>query len=100
MRFDLQNNVKDRIKDRVSAEQQKEDKHLVKIGTINPHKGHRIFKVIDGDVRPVEQSDFIENRAILHCINRDMTFRYSMSIKMKQAHYVSALNEQNARKRV
>jgi hypothetical protein len=100
MRFDQQNDKKSLEKDRLRAEQQKEDKHLVKIGSIHPRKGHKIFKVVRGELMPVEQSDYIENMAILHFINPDNTYRYSMSIKMKKGEYVSALNADNAIKRI
>ncbi len=80
------------------SEEVKEDKHLIKLASIHPHKGHRIFKVIQGQLHEVEDSDYIERRVTLHCIRKDGTFSYSASIKMKAGMYITALNKKNAQK--
>lgn len=97
--FDLLRKQKD-LSDKAKSDQIKEDKHLVKIRSIIPQKGHSIFKVIEGQIQDVVPEDFIERIASIQYINKDGSFKVNLSIKMKDAYYITALNKKNAAKRV
>lgn len=98
--IDILNKSKDKIKNNKDSEQIKEDKHLVKIASINPHKGHQLFKVVNGEIINVEPGDYIESRIYLNYIGKDVSFSYKTFIKMKEGRYISALNKSTAIKQL
>lgn len=98
--FDPVKKSKDNMNPGKKQEEFKADKHLVKVGSIRKKSGHTIFKVVDGILYDLEESDYIDKRAFLTYIAPDGSFAYRTSIRMKQGQYVTALNKKTALKKI
>lgn len=98
--FDPVRKSKDKLTPEKRAEEFKADKHLVKIGSVKRQNGHTIFKVVDGIVQELEESDYIDKRAQLLFIKSDGSFAYRTNIKIKQGQYITALNKKTAAKKL